>query len=142
MKKNKWKVIHGCCEEASVAILTKVSIQETDFGLSIALVSSSEIGQRLASECATFAKWINPQIGMEALNFGEDLLTDPDASRRAYRNCERHNVLSQLLNKPIRPRLLIATPQALFGTCPIRKNFEAKKNKSQGRHNNFLSSID
>lgn len=127
MKKNKWKVIHGCCEEASVAILTKVSIQETDFGLSIALVSSSEIGQRLASECATFAKWINPQIGMEALNFGEDLLTDPDASRRAYRNYERHNVLSQLLNKPIRPRLLIATPQALFGTCPIRKNFEAKK---------------
>ena len=127
MKKNRWKVIHGCCEEASVALITKISIQKTDFGLSVALVSSSEIGQRLACECATFATWMNPQIGIEALNFEEDLLTDIDASRRDDRNCGRLSVLSQLLAKPVRPRLLIATPQALFGTCPIRKNFEAQQ---------------
>ena len=127
MKKNRWKVIHGCCEEASVALITKISIQKTDFGLSVALVSSSEIGQRLAYECATFATWMNPQIGIEALNFEEDLLTDIDASRRDDRNCERLSVLSQLLAKPVRPRLLIATPQALFGTCPIRKKFEAQQ---------------
>ena len=127
MKNNSWEVIHGCCEEASAALLTKISIQKTDFGLSVALVSSSEQAQRLAYECATFASWIDPQIGIQALSFKEDPLTNIDANRRDYSSCERLSVLSQLLTKPIRYRLLITTPQALFGTCPIRKTFEAQQ---------------
>ena len=89
------QLLHGCCEEARAALLTRICSQGTT--ISIALVANARRAETLAVECATFSQWILPKTGMDVFNFPEEPPPDIDSNRRADRNCDRLAVLSALL---------------------------------------------
>lgn len=135
------QLLHGCCEEARAARLTRICSQST--AISIALVANARRAETLAAECATFSQWILPKTGMDVFNFPEEPPPDIDSNRRADRNCDRLAVLSALLRETTKPRLLITTPEALLGPCPSRKNFAAQQiDLNVGTHTSFKLLIE
>ena len=120
-------LIHGACEEAHAALLVAFTAQHN--GTSIALIANPRRAEELAAECESHTTWLCEDRPIEILYFPEEPPPDIDANRRADRICERLMVLSKLLAPEPTGRLLIATPEALFGTCPDRAQFEARQIK-------------
>ena len=90
---------------------------------SIALVANPSRALELAAEVETYASWTDPANPLEILHFPENPPPDIDPQRRVDRTCERLAVLSSLLRPATGQRLILATPEALLGTCPEKAAF-------------------
>ncbi|MGJ8640398.1 MAG: transcription-repair coupling factor [Opitutaceae bacterium] len=119
-------LFHGVSIEARAALLTGW-LSEHKTSTAVALVADPRRAQELASEVETYLRW--GKQAAEVLHFPEDPPPDIDARRRADRICDRLAVLSALLKPSRAPRIVIATPEALLGDCPIRSYFEAQQIK-------------
>jgi len=115
---------HGVCKQARAPLLHSL-IQGAAACTTVALVSDPRRAHELAAELECYAQWSAKPL--EILHFPEDPPPDIDAQRRADRICERLTVLSALLAPPVAKRLLIATPEALLGTCPAKAAFEQSR---------------
>ncbi|HAV12621.1 MAG TPA: transcription-repair coupling factor [Opitutae bacterium] len=119
-------LFHGVSVEARAALIAGC-LKQTAHSVSITLVADPRRAQELTSEVETYINWAGQTV--EILHFPEDPTPDIDARRRADRICDRLTVLSALLRPSTHKRLLVATPEALFGLCPIRQQFEADQIK-------------
>jgi transcription-repair coupling factor (superfamily II helicase) len=89
-------------------------------------VADPRRAQELAAEIEVYSKWSEvPSI--EVFYFPEDPPPDIDAQRRADRICDRLSVISELVSKPAERRLIVATPEALLGACPLKDSFQARR---------------
>ncbi len=127
---------HGVCAEARAPLLSALTQTAQ---LTIALVADPRRAQELAAEIDQYADW--SQSPMEVLHFPEDPPPDIDAQRRADRICDRLSALSTLLTPPPKPRLLIATPEALLGNCPGRAAFEQQRLRLEVGQEHALSQL-
>ncbi|HKK17641.1 MAG TPA: CarD family transcriptional regulator, partial [Opitutales bacterium] len=114
------RLFSGVCAEARAALLVSIGRKEAP-STHLALVADPRRAAELASEARTYADW--NAAALEILHFPENPPPDIDAGRRMDRICERLSVLSALLEE--RPRLIIATPEALLGPCPEKELFES-----------------
>ncbi len=117
---------HGVCTEARAPLLYALAIG-ADTSTTIALVADPRRAQELAAEVDRYVDWTASAVPLEVLYFPEDPPPDIDARRRTDRTCDRLAVISALLAAPHGKRLLIATPEALFGACPAKTAFEARR---------------
>jgi transcription-repair coupling factor (superfamily II helicase) len=120
------RLLHGVCKEAHAALITGLLAQQKR-STYIALVADPRRAQELTSEIGTYLGWSKQPV--EVLHFPEDPPPDIDARRRADRMCDRLAVLSALLRPASSARLILATPEALLGNCPVREQFEARQIK-------------
>lgn len=118
----------GVCVEARAALATTLAKLRPK-QISVLLVADSRRAQELTTEVETYSQWFSPKKALQILHFPEAPPPDIDATRRADRICERLAVLSTLLSSNQQTRLLIATPEALLGACPDRKQFESRQLK-------------
>jgi transcription-repair coupling factor (superfamily II helicase) len=133
---------HGVCTEAR-APLVQALAQRAPNGFSIALVADPRRVLELAAEVETFAAWADAARPLEILHFPENPPPDIDPQRRADRSCERLAVLSALLRPAAVPRLLMATPEALFGHCPEKESFAQRRLKLQvGQEHPFSGLVE
>jgi len=95
----------------------------------VALVADPRRAQALSAEIEVFSQWHPVTHRPQVRIFPEDPAPDIDAQRRADRICERLATLSTLLRSPQQRRILIATPEALLGSCPQRTQFESRQIK-------------
>ncbi|MEN8661258.1 MAG: transcription-repair coupling factor [Lentimonas sp.] len=120
-------LFHGVSTEARAALISGW-MQHGKQAVAIALVADPRRAQELATEVETYGQlW--KQSKVEVLYFPEDPPPDIDARRRADRICDRLAVLSVLLQPSTSARLIITTPEALLGSCPVRAQFEARQIK-------------
>lgn len=134
---------HGVCTEARAPLLYSLA-QSSTAETTIALVADPRRAQELAAEVDHYAEWSAAKKPLQVLHFPEDPPPDIDAQRRADRICDRLAVLSALLTSPQgNKRLLIATPEALLGTCPAKAAFEQRRLMLQvGQSHPFSELID
>jgi transcription-repair coupling factor (superfamily II helicase) len=125
---NEARLFHGVSAEARAALLSALAL-ESPLGTTVALVADPRRALELAAEVETYTQWSKSETTLEILHFPEDPPPDIDANRRADRICDRLTVLSTLLREQAQPRLVIATPEALLGTCPSRPKFESQQIK-------------
>ena len=118
----------GVCVEARAALATTLAKLRPK-QISVLLVADPRRAQELTTEVETYSQWLSPKKALQILHFPEAPPPDIDATRRADRICERLAVLSTLLSSNQQTRLLIATPEALLGACPDRKQFESRQLK-------------
>ena len=116
------RIYTGVCTQACAALMEALA-RECTGGTSIALIADPRRAAELATEVSTYADWNRAEL--EVLHFPEDPPPDIDASRRMDRHSERLGVLSALLQET--RRLVIATPEALLGSCPERSHFESNQ---------------
>lgn len=119
-------LFHGVSAEARAALVTALAKEHAP-GTSILLAHSPRCAQELAAEAQTYAQWLLPKTTLKILHFPEQPPADIDATRRADRIGERLAVLSALLRPDEHARLIVATPEAFFGTCPQRPSFERRQ---------------
>ncbi|MFO8027865.1 MAG: transcription-repair coupling factor [Opitutales bacterium] len=124
MSDSALRLYSGVCAEARAALLHALA-SAGSCSTHLALVAGPRRAAELAAEVRTYADW--NETNLEILHFPEDPPPDIDANRRMDRTCERLSVLTALLQEEERPRLLIATPEALLGPCPERKFFESRQ---------------
>lgn len=120
----KHQLFHGVCSEARAPLLLGL-IQSAKQSTTVALVADPRRAQELAAEIEVYDGWSNG--GIEILHFPEDPPPDIDAQRRADRICDRLSVISNLLTTPKQKRLIVATPEAVLGTCPAKSAFESRR---------------
>lgn len=125
---NARRLFHGVSGEARAALVTALAKQRAK-QTSVLLVSDPRRAVEIAAEAETYSQWLAPKTELEVLHFPEEPPPDIDANRRADRICERLSVLSALLRPEQRARLIVATPEALLGACPERKQFEIRQLK-------------
>ena len=132
----------GVCVEARAALATTLAKLRPK-QISVVLVADPRRAQELTTEVETYSQWLSPKKALQILHFPEAPPPDIDATRRADRICERLAVLSTLLSSNQQTRLLIATPEALLGACPDRKQFESRQLKLRsGEDHPFKSLIN
>jgi transcription-repair coupling factor (superfamily II helicase) len=133
---------HGVSAEARAALITTLA-KERPKQTSVLLVTDPRRAQELATEAETYSQWLAPKTRLEVLHFPEAPPPDIDATRRADRICERLTVLSTLLRPSKTARLIVATPEALLGACPDRKQFESRQLKLRtGEAHSFKALVD
>ncbi len=134
------RLYHGVSSEARAALIA-AHAQAAPHATVVALVADPRRAQELTAEIATYTRWAQQTI--EVLHFPEDPPPDIDARRRADRICDRLTVLSALLRPQQGPRLLLATPEALLGACPIRSQFEGRQIKLRvGEEHPFTALVE
>ncbi len=116
------KLYSGVCQQARAALLHSLAVAESAH-TSVALVADPRRAAELAAEVRIYADWSGDAL--DILHFPESPPPDIDANRRLDRICERMSVLSALLVE--RPRLLIATPEALLGPCLEKAAFASRQ---------------
>jgi len=116
---------HGVSSEARAALIAGW-MQHSRNATTIALVADPRRAQELATEIETYGQLWN-QSPIQVIHFPEDPPPDIDARRRVDRICDRLAVLNALLKPSSASRLIIATPEALLGSCPARTYFEAQQ---------------
>ena len=131
-------LFYGVATEARAALFASL-LSGKQRSTRIALVADPRRAQELASEISIYLTWSKQEA--EILHFPEDPPPDIDARRRADRLCDRLSVLSALLRTPARPRLILATPEALLGNCPLRKQFEARQIKLRAGEEHSFSAL-
>lgn len=120
-------LFHGVSLEARAALIAGW-VEHNRKTVGIVLVADPRRAQELTTEVETYQQlWGKSRA--EVLFFPEDPPPDIDARRRADRICDRLAVLSALLRPPTTARLIITTPEALLGSCPVRTQFEARQIK-------------
>jgi transcription-repair coupling factor (superfamily II helicase) len=119
------ELYHGVCSEARAPILhglVRIGQRQT----TVALVADPRRAQELAAEIEVYNAW-SEDSGIEVLYFPENPPPDIDTQRRADRICDRLSVISALVSNPAEHRLVVATPEALLGPCPLRESFQARR---------------
>jgi len=106
---------HGLCEEARPELCARLAGEDGN-ALTVLLVADPRRAGERSMEVAAYARWMDRPL--ETLHFPENPPPDIDANRRADRIFDRLSVLSTLLRPADRPRLVVATPEAIFGECP------------------------
>ena len=124
----KAHLLHGVCLEARAALYTGLC-GHSSTELTVALIANPRRAQSTAAEIEIFAGWMGGADAIAVHHFPEEPLPDIDANRRADRICERLAVLSALLRPAPTKQILIATPEALLGACPLRSEFESQQIK-------------
>lgn len=121
----KKKLYHGVCTEARAPLLYSF-VRSGQRTTTVALVADPRRAQELAAEMEVYGTW-SETPSVEVFYFPEDPPPDIDAQRRADRICDRLSVISALVSKPAERRLVVATPEALLGGCPLRDSFQARR---------------
>ncbi len=135
-------LFHGVSAEARAALVTTLAKQQAK-RTCVLLVTDPRRAQELATEAETYAQWLTPKVVLEVLHFPEVPPPDIDATRRADRICERLSVLSTLLRSSNNARLIVATPEAILGSCPERTQFESRQLKLRtGEAHSFKQLVD
>ena len=135
-------LFHGVSAEARAALVTTLAKQRPGQS-SVLLVTNPRRAQELATEGQTYSQWLAAKIKLEVLHFPEEPPADIDATRRADRICERLTVLSTLLRPSKNARLIVATPEAILGSCPDRSQFESRQLKLRtGEAHPFKALVD
>ena len=119
----KTRLVHGISEEFRAFAVSALALETS--GTAVLLTTHPIRAEAVAIECRTHRRWI--QSGTEVLYFPERPTSEMDATKRSERECNRMAVLSALLKEAPHPRLVITTPEALLGSCPNRKQFEAQQ---------------
>lgn len=136
------RLLTGLCLEARSSVLTHFALNG-DGSLQIVLVANPRRAEATAQEIETLAHWQSSNRELDVLHFPEEPPPDIDPNRRADRVCQRLAVLSTLLQPSRGKRLLIATPEALLGSCPPRAQFEAQQIQLQvGDEHSFSALVE
>ena len=133
---------HGVCIEARAPLLHAIT-KSTSASTTVALVSEPSRGQELTAEIDCYVSWENTNQPLELLYFPEDPPPDIDSQRRSVRISDRLAVLSALLDPPQGKRLIVATPEALLGKCPIKSAFTEHRIKLEvGQNEPFMNLVE
>ncbi len=136
------RLYHGVCTEARAPLLHAIAMS-SNASTNVALVSEPRRGQELAAEINCYASWENTSQPLELLYFPEDPPPDIDSQRRSERISDRLAVLSALLDAPQDKRLIIATPEALLGKCPVKSAFAEDRIRLEvGRKEPFIKLVE
>ncbi|MEM1221208.1 MAG: transcription-repair coupling factor [Verrucomicrobiota bacterium] len=117
---------HGVCLEARPALAAKLALEGKGQTYVLIIASPREAEAR-AIEIGIFAEWRQNDPSLKILYFPESPPPDIDPARRADRTSDRIAVLSHLLQPLEDNRLIVATPEAIFGAAPERKHFETRR---------------
>jgi transcription-repair coupling factor (superfamily II helicase) len=96
----------------------------------VVLVADPHRALELSSELDAYTAWAPGAPGakpLERLLLPEDPPPDIDARRRDDRIGDRWVVLSALLSPPAGKRVLVTTPEALLGPCPVKTAFARQR---------------
>ncbi len=118
------QLYNGVCAEAQALLMHGLAARPDAPACSIVLTSDPVGAANLAAELNTHVQWAGDAI--EVLCFPEAPPPDIDPKRRQDRINDRLGVLSALLLRPARC-VLVATPEALLGSCPDRARFESRQ---------------
>ena len=133
---------YGVCIEARAPLLHAIA-KSTSANTTIALVSEPSRGQELSAEIGSYECWENTNQPLELLYFPEDPPPDIDSQRRSLRISDRLAVLSALIDPPQGKRLIVATPEALLGKCPIKSSFIEKRIRLEvGQNEPFINLVE
>ncbi|WP_269527073.1 transcription-repair coupling factor [Coraliomargarita parva] len=120
------RLLHGVCNEARAAVAVRAALSE-NCRTSLLLVADPRRAIELAAEAKVYAEWFEAGDRLQILHFPERPPPDIDTQRRNDRICERLSVLSRILLAPEASRIIVCTPEALLGECPLRSQFEADR---------------
>ena len=138
----QFTLYHGVCMEARAPLLHAIA-KSTNASTTVALVSEPSRGQELTAEISAYENWENTNQPLELLYFPEDPPPDIDSQRRSERISDRLAVLSALLDPPQVKRLIVATPEALFGKCPIKSAFNEYRIRLEvGQNESFIHLVE
>ncbi|MEM8866641.1 MAG: transcription-repair coupling factor [Verrucomicrobiota bacterium] len=116
---------HGVCEEARPALTAQLALQPQRGSTSILVLAQPQLIESRAAAIDTFAKWSKESTELNVRQLPENPPPDIDPTRRAERVADRIAVLSYLIKEPTQPKLIVTTPEALFGPAPAREGFES-----------------
>ncbi|MEC8332748.1 MAG: transcription-repair coupling factor [Verrucomicrobiota bacterium] len=133
---------YGVCMEARAPLLYAIA-KSTSANTTVALVTEPSRGQELIAEISSYESWDNANQPLELLYFPEDPPPDIDSQRRSVRISDRLTMLSALINPPQGKRLIVATPEALLGKCPIKSSFNEHRIKLVvGQNEPFINLVE
>lgn len=136
------RLYYGICSEARAALVTTLAKQNRS-QTTLLIVNQIACAQELIAEIETFATWLLPKQKLEALFFPEEPSEDMETHRQADRICERLIVLRSLLSTKKTTRVIVSTPEAVFGPCPGREQFEKRQVELiSGKDYSFKELID
>ena len=119
----------GVCSEARAGLVATLAKQHHP-GTTILLTHSELRAREFVTEIETYASWLTPEAQLRMLYFPEIPPADREHTFRTDQIGTRLNVLSTLLRKENTDALLIlTTPEAFFGNCPDRVQFESRSAK-------------
>ena len=133
---------YGVCIEARAPLLHAIA-KSTSVNTTVALVSEPSRGQELTAEIISYESWENANQPLELHYFAEDPPPDIDSQRRSVRISDRLAVLSALIDPPQGKRLIVATPEALLGKCPIKSSFNEHRIRLEvGQNEPFINLVE
>ena len=135
-------LLTGVCNEARAALITTLAKQNRSY-TTLIVVNSLVRAQELTAEIETFTGWLLPKQKLEVLLFPEEPSGDMDTNRQADCICERLIALRELLSTRKATRVIVSTPEAIFGPCPDRGQFESRQVELvSGKNYSFRELVD